>query len=272
MVEISSTRRVCYLANVLRRLATASNTCRTFNKSSIVNISHRTSSTGCNPTPTSHPHLPLGRVIVTPATPSPSSDPPASSYIGQGRKWKTSGVAAIRTSSALLLGQPSVRSLPLTHAMAAYAYSTSSSDISTPRSISPPASVISGRSSQSSISHKRMSISSRRISASNPMSSVDISTIEEAMKMANLDTLRGYSQNHYGQVQQYANTEYISQSQAAGYQVLREPLWNKGKLKVPKSYHSLGSVCRCAVRSKSISSYRGPFRLSPTLCFQSEMT
>ncbi|KAJ9151599.1 NADP-dependent malic enzyme [Coniochaeta hoffmannii] len=112
--------------------------------------------------------------------------------------------------------------------MAAYAYSTSSSDISTPRSISPSASVISGRSSQSSISNKRMSISSRRISASNPMSSVDIATIEEAMKMANLDTLRGYAQNHYGQVQQYAKTEYVSHSQAAGYQVLREPLWNKG--------------------------------------------
>lgn len=47
--------------------------------------------------------------------------------------------------------------------------------------------------------------------------------------MANLDTLRGYAQNHYGQVQQYATTEYISQGQAAGYQVLREPLWNKGK-------------------------------------------
>ncbi|KAK0636175.1 malic enzyme [Bombardia bombarda] len=60
------------------------------------------------------------------------------------------------------------------------------------------------------------------------MSSVDISTIEEAMKMANLDTLRGYAQNHYGEVQQYAATEYISQNQALGYQVLNEPLWNKG--------------------------------------------
>ncbi len=75
-----------------------------------------------------------------------------------------------------------------------------------------------------------MSLSSRRISAAtNPMSSVDIASIEEAMKMATLDTLKGYAQNHYGEVKQYGQTEYISQNQAAGYQVLREPLWNKGK-------------------------------------------
>jgi malate dehydrogenase (oxaloacetate-decarboxylating)(NADP+) len=75
-----------------------------------------------------------------------------------------------------------------------------------------------------------MSISStRRISAANPMSSVDITAIEEAMRMANLDTLRGYAQNHYGEVRQYANTEYISASQAMGYQVLNEPMWNKGE-------------------------------------------
>ncbi|KAK3325841.1 hypothetical protein B0H66DRAFT_140662 [Apodospora peruviana] len=115
-----------------------------------------------------------------------------------------------------------------THAMASYAYSssTSSSDISTPRSISPS----SGRSSQSSISSsKRMSISSsRRISAANPMSAIDLATIEEAMRMANLDTLKGYAQNNYGEVQQYAATENISQNQALGYQVLNEPLWNKG--------------------------------------------
>ncbi|KAK4127727.1 hypothetical protein N657DRAFT_558868, partial [Parathielavia appendiculata] len=118
----------------------------------------------------------------------------------------------------------------LTHAMASYAHSTtSSSDISTPRSIS-PSSVASARSSPSSISSsKRMSISStRRISAANPMSSVDITAIQEAMKMANLDTLRGYCQKTYGQVHQYATTEYISQSQALGYQVLNEPMWNKG--------------------------------------------
>lgn len=77
-----------------------------------------------------------------------------------------------------------------------------------------------------------MSISStRRISAAaNPMSSVDIAAIEEAMKMASLDTLRGYAQNRYNnEVRQYATTEYLSQAQALGYQVLNEPMWNKGE-------------------------------------------
>ncbi|KAH8891281.1 hypothetical protein GQ53DRAFT_765393 [Thozetella sp. PMI_491] len=60
------------------------------------------------------------------------------------------------------------------------------------------------------------------------MSTVDITSIEEAMKMASLDTLRGYAQNHYGEVKQYSNTEYVTKNQAAGYQVLREPMWNKG--------------------------------------------
>lgn len=61
------------------------------------------------------------------------------------------------------------------------------------------------------------------------MSTVDIAAIEEAMKMANLDGLRGYAQDHYGEVRQYRTTEYVDESQAAGYQVLQEPLWNKGK-------------------------------------------
>jgi malate dehydrogenase (oxaloacetate-decarboxylating)(NADP+) len=115
--------------------------------------------------------------------------------------------------------------------MASYAFSsTSTSDISTPRSTSPSASVVSGRSSQTSISNKRLSISSaRRISATNPMSSVDLSRIEEAMKMASLDTLRGYAQNTYGLVNQYTTTEYVPEQAAAGYQILREPLWNKGE-------------------------------------------
>ncbi|KAI0129944.1 malic enzyme [Xylariales sp. AK1849] len=74
-----------------------------------------------------------------------------------------------------------------------------------------------------------MSMSSRRsLTQFNPMSSVDITAIEEQMKMATLDGLRGYSQNHYGEVQQYRNTDYVPKSSACGYQVLREPFWNKG--------------------------------------------
>lgn len=112
--------------------------------------------------------------------------------------------------------------------MAFSTYSTASSDISTPRSAS-PSSIASARSSHSSVSSKRLSLSlQRRQSALNPMSSVDISAIEEQMKMAALDGLRGYAQNHYGEVQQYRSTDYVPQSAAGGYQVLREPLWNKG--------------------------------------------
>lgn len=61
------------------------------------------------------------------------------------------------------------------------------------------------------------------------MSSVDVTAIEEAMKMASLDQLRGYAQNHYGEVQQTRTPENITKEQALGYQVLREPMWNKGE-------------------------------------------
>jgi len=60
------------------------------------------------------------------------------------------------------------------------------------------------------------------------MSTIDITRIEEAMKMAQLDTLRGYAQNHYGVVHQDSTTDYVDEKAAAGYQILREPLWNKG--------------------------------------------
>ncbi|KAI1635946.1 NADP-dependent malic enzyme [Biscogniauxia mediterranea] len=114
--------------------------------------------------------------------------------------------------------------------MAYNTYTTASSDISTPRSSSPStSSIISARSSHSSVSNKRLSLSiQRRASAFNPLSSVDISAIEESMKMAALDGLRGYAQDHYGEVRQYRTTDYVPKSAAGGYQVLREPLWNKG--------------------------------------------
>lgn len=49
--------------------------------------------------------------------------------------------------------------------------------------------------------------------------------------MASLDGLRGYAQDHYGEVRQYVKTEYLPKSAATGYQILREPLWNKGEWK-----------------------------------------
>lgn len=110
--------------------------------------------------------------------------------------------------------------------MASYSYSTSSSDISTPRSSSPA----SARSSNTSISYKRMSISSRRMTDfSNPMAGVDLATIEERMRAASLNQLRGYRQNTLGEVRQYRTAEYIPEAQAVAYQVLREPAWNRGK-------------------------------------------
>lgn len=158
----------------------------------------------------------------------PHSAHPARPYLVDRAPW----IYSLDLLARLLFFLPSpLPTASLAHAMASYAPSSSSnSDISTPRSIS-PSSVASARSSHSSISSaKRMSISSsRRISAANPMSSVDIASIEEAMRMANLDTLRGYAQNHYGEVRQYATTEYIRETQALGYQVLNEPMWNRGE-------------------------------------------
>jgi malate dehydrogenase (oxaloacetate-decarboxylating)(NADP+) len=62
----------------------------------------------------------------------------------------------------------------------------------------------------------------------NPLQSVDLTAIEEQMKMAQLDQHRGYAQDHYGEVNQIRKTEYVHPAQAAGTQILREPLWNKG--------------------------------------------
>lgn len=46
--------------------------------------------------------------------------------------------------------------------------------------------------------------------------------------MAQLDSLRGYAQDHYGTVEQSQKTDYVQKGNACGYQVIREPQWNKG--------------------------------------------
>ncbi|QUC19567.1 uncharacterized protein UV8b_03808 [Ustilaginoidea virens] len=106
--------------------------------------------------------------------------------------------------------------------------SSESSDASTPRSSSPSSSVSSGRSTHTSVSDKSMFTSGRRLTYLNPMSTVNVSAIEEAMKMAALDQHRGYVKDTCSAVQQSRKTQYISQTCAAGYQIIREPLWNKG--------------------------------------------
>ena len=73
------------------------------------------------------------------------------------------------------------------------------------------------------------------MTGNNPLSSLDLSAIEQGIQAASLDQLRGYSQKHFGEVSQQRDTEYLDKNMAAGYQVLREPLWNKGM------FHSLSS-------------------------------
>jgi malate dehydrogenase (oxaloacetate-decarboxylating)(NADP+) len=81
------------------------------------------------------------------------------------------------------------------------------------------------------------------------MAAVDIDAIEAQMKMAALDTLKGYSAEHYGTIKQYRETDYIAERNAGGYQVLREPAWNKGTYptmlacRVPKSRkYNIGTI------------------------------
>ncbi|ROV93644.1 hypothetical protein VMCG_08109 [Cytospora schulzeri] len=59
------------------------------------------------------------------------------------------------------------------------------------------------------------------------MSAVDTQAVEAALKAQQMDQLRGYKDT-YGEVQQSGETQYISEEQALGAQVLQEPMWNKG--------------------------------------------
>lgn len=110
--------------------------------------------------------------------------------------------------------------------------SSSGSDLSTPRSSSPSSSSTASRSSATTAAlPKRTSLSSRRFSSPfNPMAGVNIQALEDQMRIAALDGLKGYAQDHYGAVVQKQETQYISKDMAAGYQVLQEPAWNKGKI------------------------------------------
>jgi len=124
------------------------------------------------------------------------------------------------------------------HPMASYSFSNSStSELNTPRSSS-PSSTFSRTSSSTTVS-KRMSISGRRISGFNPLAAVDIQQVEAAMRMAQLDSLRGYAQDHYGSVQQQQCTDYVPKDSACGYQVIREPQWNKG---IPNNLQSFSTA------------------------------
>lgn len=81
------------------------------------------------------------------------------------------------------------------------------------------------------------------------MSTVDVFAIEEAMKMAALDQHRGYVKDSYGEVKQDRDTEYMAISQAAGYQIIREPLWNKGMFLSSNFPSCPHSSCRAVPRT-----------------------
>ena len=93
---------------------------------------------------------------------------------------------------------------------------------------SPSSSVSSLPSMRMSTSSKRVSLSARHLGHANTISLGDTSALENSFKMASLDTMRGYAQNHYVAVEQTHDTEYVPRPNARGYQVLREPAWNKG--------------------------------------------
>lgn len=68
------------------------------------------------------------------------------------------------------------------------------------------------------------------------MSAIDTQAVEAALKAQQMDQLRGYKDT-YGEVQQSGETQYISEEQALGAQVLSEPMWNKGKFTTPHTDH-----------------------------------
>jgi hypothetical protein len=151
----------------------------------------------------------------------------------------------LSASSSLVLSRPLCLShssaIPIracsgsSNHMASFSYNSNSSSsasiASTPASTVRSSSPSSFSSASISTSGKRVSLS-RHISGINPMSLVDTTGLENSMKLAQLDNLRGYSQNHYAVVQQTEDTEYVPRASARGYQVLREPSWNKGLARV----------------------------------------
>lgn len=181
----------------------------------------------CNPQQQLHSACPSDSSVTTPSDLNPFSLPrPRSSSKAASSLFSSSQLFI--SSLPHLLSSPIPKKWPM--ASAPYPYSSSaSSDISTPRSSSPSPST--GRSSHTSISN-RMSISlARRTSNFNPMSSIDMQAIEEAMKAQQLDQLRGYRKDTYGEVKQTREPVYVtelSKRAANGQQVLREPTFNKG--------------------------------------------
>ena len=92
--------------------------------------------------------------------------------------------------------------------------SSARTDQSTPRSTTP--------------SSATGSSSDHKMAPFNPLTSVDVGAIEDAMKHSSLDQLRGYSRNSFGEVKTSRSIEHVDEEQAPGYHIIREPHWNKG--------------------------------------------
>ncbi|CAG9999767.1 unnamed protein product [Clonostachys byssicola] len=139
-------------------------------------------------------------------------------------------MASTGTAASTLAPAETTQSAPSITTTAASIASSSTSHsepIPTPRSTSPSSPIASGP--RHSNKTTPAASSGRKLINFNPMTSnVDIAAIEEGIKAASLDQLRGYAQNHYAQVSQDKETEYISRTMAAGYPLLRQPFWNKG--------------------------------------------
>ncbi|KAL1901600.1 hypothetical protein Cpir12675_000470 [Ceratocystis pirilliformis] len=154
--------------------------------------------------------------------------------------------------------------------MASCSFSASStSNISTPRSHSPcpsasttdvasaPYSQFMPGSSPPSLSSTSPSLPSSRAPASTAHDSTtnqatmssftNVSAIEQAMQMSSLDQFKGYMQATFPEVQQANLTQYSTEAEASGYQILREPVWNKA---LPLSYSSSRFISSSAVHSR----------------------
>jgi len=132
--------------------------------------------------------------------------------------------------------------LSKSYPMASFGYSSSSASsvASTPAgtaSPSPSSSISSLASMRMSPSNKRVSLSSRNNIGGINTHLGDTTALENSFKAASLDTMRGYSQNAYAVVQQTHETESIPRPRARGYQLLREPAWNKGWASIVVSIH-----------------------------------
>ncbi len=134
--------------------------------------------------------------------------------------------------------------LSKTHPMASFGYSSSSSTTSSVASTpagtaspSPSSSISSLASMRMSPANKRVSLSSRNNLGGINTALGDTTALENSFKAASLDSMRGYSQNAYAVVEQTHETESIPRPRARGYQLLREPAWNKGRASMLVSVH-----------------------------------